>query len=163
MKKIISIMLCIMLSVSMMTACGSKESDNDKKDVGSETKQDVFTYDLKGVTVAMNENMEPLVKKLGDADNYFESDSCAFQGKDKVYTYGSVKITTYPKDNKDYVYTIELLDDTVSTPEGISIGSDKRLLRKNMEMLLTQLRPRIFTKKETASFHLYLMEITCLQ
>ena len=42
MKKIISIMLCIMLSVSMMTACGSKESDNDKKDVGSETKQDVF-------------------------------------------------------------------------------------------------------------------------
>ena len=80
MKKIISIMLCIMLSVSMMTACGSKESDNDKKDVGSETKQDVFTYDLKGVTVAMNENMEPLVKILGDADNYFESDSCAFQG-----------------------------------------------------------------------------------
>ena len=80
MKKIISIMLCIMLSVSMMTACGSKESDNDKKDVGSETKQDVFTYDLKGVTVAMNENMEPLVKKLRDADNYFESDSCAFQG-----------------------------------------------------------------------------------
>ena len=65
MKKIISIMLCIMLSVSMMTACGSKESDNDKKDVGSETKQDVFTYDLKGVTVAMNENMEPLVKNLG--------------------------------------------------------------------------------------------------
>ena len=65
MRKIISIMLCIMLSVSMMTACGSKESDNDKKDVGSETKQDVFTYDLKGVTVAMNENMEPLVKKLG--------------------------------------------------------------------------------------------------
>ena len=39
----------------------------------------------------------------------------------------------------------------------------KRLLRKNMEMLLTQLRPHIFTKKETASFHLYLMEITCLQ
>lgn len=65
MKKIISIMLCIMLSVSMMTACGSKESDNDKKDVGSETKQDAFTYDLKGVTVAMNENMEPLVKNLG--------------------------------------------------------------------------------------------------
>ena len=31
MKKIISIMLCIMLSVSMMTACGSKESDNDQK------------------------------------------------------------------------------------------------------------------------------------
>ena len=100
MKKIISIMLCIMLSVSMMTACGSKESDNDKKDVGSETKQDVFTYDLKGVTVAMNENMEPLVKKLGDADNYFESDSCAFQGKDKVYTYGSVKT---PKE-RTYIY-----------------------------------------------------------
>lgn len=110
--------------------CGSKESDNDKKDVGSETKQDVFTYDLKGVTVAMNENMEPLVKKLGDADNYFESDSCAFQGKDKVYTYGSVKITTYPKDNKDYVYTIELLDDTVSTLEGISIGSDKKAVEE---------------------------------
>ena len=31
-----------------------------------------------------------------------------------------------------------------------------------MEMLLTQLRPRIFTKNETASFHLYLMEIVYL-
>ena len=58
MKKIISIMLCIMLSVSMMTACGSKESDNDKKDVGSETKQDVFTYDLKGVTVAIDQILQ---------------------------------------------------------------------------------------------------------
>ena len=44
MKKIISIMLCIMLSVSMMTACGSKESDNDKKDVGSETKHVFQVY-----------------------------------------------------------------------------------------------------------------------
>ena len=46
------------------------------------------------------------------------------------YIHGSVKITTYPKDNKDYVYTIELLDDTVSTPEGISIGSDKKAVEE---------------------------------
>ena len=42
MKKIISIMLCIMLSVSMMTACGSKESDNDKQDSSAEAKQNTF-------------------------------------------------------------------------------------------------------------------------
>lgn len=101
-------------------------------------------------------------KKLGDADNYFESDSCAFQGKDKVYTYGSVKITTYPKDNKDYVYTIELLDDTVSTPEGISIGSDKKAVEEKYGDASDSTETSYIYKKETASFHLYLMEIVYL-
>lgn len=125
MKKIFTIMLCAVMSMAVITGCGSdKKADTDtKKDGTSETS--VYTYEINGVSVAMNENMEPLVEKIGEADNYFESESCAFQGMDKVYTYGSVKITTYPKDDKDYVYTIELLDDTVSTPEGISIGSSK--------------------------------------
>lgn len=125
MKKIFTIMLCAVISMAVITGCGSdKKADTDTKNDGT-SETSVYTYEINGVSVAMNENMEPLVEKLGEADNYFESESCAFQGMDKVYTYGSVKITTYPKDDKDYVYTIELLDDTVSTPEGISIGSSK--------------------------------------
>lgn len=125
MKKIFTIMLCAVMSMAVITGCGSdKKADTDTKNDGT-SETSVYTYEINGVSVAMNENMEPLVEKLGEADNYFESESCAFQGMDKVYTYGSVKITTYPKDDKDYVYTIELLDDTVSTPEGISIGSSK--------------------------------------
>ena len=34
-------------------------------------------------------------------------------------------VTTYPESEVDYVYSIELKDDTVETPEGIFIGSTK--------------------------------------
>ena len=34
-------------------------------------------------------------------------------------------ITTYPEDGKDYVYSIELKDDTVTTKEGAYIGMAK--------------------------------------
>lgn len=84
-----------------------------------------YYYTLKGVAVSANAPMEPIVAAVGEPTSYFESESCAFQGLDKVYTYGSVVISTYPEDGVDYVYTIVLKDDTVETEEGICIGSTK--------------------------------------
>ena len=65
-----------------------------------------------------------LVEKLGSY-SYFESASCAFNGLDKQYDYGSFVLTTYPIDEVDYVNSVELKDDLVKTAEGVAIGASE--------------------------------------
>ena len=49
----------------------------------------------------MGADASKVVDELGEADDYFESESCAFEGLDKVYTYPGFKLNTYPVDDKD--------------------------------------------------------------
>ena len=67
--------------------------------------------DFNGTQVVLGAEMKPIADKLGKPTKYFESQSCAFQGLDKVYTYGGVIIRTYPENDVDYVLSIELKDE----------------------------------------------------
>lgn len=135
MKKLSVLFICILAAAMVLTGCGDESNNGNNNNnnsnsttptTGGSTQTEAgYTYSLKGTTIAMNAEMAPIVAALGEADKYFESESCAFQGLDKVYTYGSVVINTYPKNEVDYVYSIELKDDTVQTAEGISIGASK--------------------------------------
>lgn len=143
-RKLTVMMACVAVSGLLMCACGSS-SDSGSSSAAAGTDTEVsqtgsaeetqaaetssaatgYVYTLNGVEVYANEKMSAIVDQLGEPTSYFESESCAFQGLDKVYTYGSVVISTYPQDDEDFVYTIELKDDTVETAEGICIGSSK--------------------------------------
>ncbi|MBQ8625768.1 MAG: hypothetical protein IJ419_06390 [Agathobacter sp.] len=130
MRKLALLLCTTLLATVLCVGCGNSGSTNNTGD-GKDTQQgstndvkaDGFVFVYNGTDIVPNAKMEPIVTALGEPTKYFESDSCAFQGKDKVYTYGSVVICTYPENEVDYVYTIELKDDTVQTKEGIYIGS----------------------------------------
>jgi ABC-type oligopeptide transport system substrate-binding subunit len=152
MKKMTVILACAAASAMLLCACGSSDSSSNSgstgtgtaeagtETTGADTSSTVaestgsdasvgtpsgYYFTLNGVTVSANAAMAPIAEALGEPSSYFESESCAFQGLDKTYTYGSVVISTYPVDGEDFVYTIELKDDTVETTEGICIGSTK--------------------------------------
>lgn len=77
-----------------------------------------------GVTIHMNTDAAPVLIALGEPLEYFEAESCAFKGLDKTYFYSGIELTTYPKDaDTDYISSVNFKDDSVSTPEGIYIGS----------------------------------------
>ena len=123
--------LCVLLiacgtAQNTKTAEKATEKPTESPAASVETKAsektDGYAFTLKGVQVALHAEMAPIVAKLGEPTKYFESESCAYQGLDKVYTYGGVTISTYPDNGVDYVLDVVLRDDTVSTPEGISIG-----------------------------------------
>jgi len=75
--------------------------------------------------VQVNADMADVLAAVGEAQSYFEAESCAFQGLDKTYTYAGYTITTRPEGEKDFVNSILLTDDSVTTEEGIYIGSSK--------------------------------------
>ena len=97
------------------------ESVSEGTDAASSSDAYVFTYN--GIDIPMNAPADDIIAALGDGYQYFEAPSCAYEGMDKVYTYGSVVVRSYTRDGVDYIAAVELKDDTVSTPEGIRIGS----------------------------------------
>ncbi|NLJ41842.1 MAG: hypothetical protein GX352_09605 [Clostridiales bacterium] len=94
--------------------------DNDNN--GEEDKG--FEFEANGVVIAMNAEMAPIIEKLGDPMEYFEADSCAFEGKERMYYYSGFEIHTYEKEEIDHVQSVVFNDDSVSTKEGISLYSD---------------------------------------
>lgn len=84
-----------------------------------------FTFVAGDTVIAMNADVAPILEGLGEWENYAETTSCAFKGLDKTYSYQGFDLYTYPLNGKDNVNSVYFVDDTVSTPEGIHIGSTK--------------------------------------
>ncbi len=139
MKKIMAMMVCAVLCCALLAGCGGSDKPTESAAVPANdaaagnaaaaaapaAPSSKYTFSFNGVEIAANAEMAPLAETLGEPIDYFESESCAYQGLDKVYTYSGVIIRTYPADGKDYVLTVELKDDTVTTKEGVYIGASK--------------------------------------
>ena len=127
MKKLGILLVLIMV---ILTACGGddKVPNDSNNGVDDSNSQDVSTADgfkfkYNGVTVPMNVDAEPVINNLGESLDYFEAASCAFQGLDKIFYYSGFELSTYPQGEKDFISSVNLLDDTVATEEGIYLGS----------------------------------------
>lgn len=125
MKRKIVLLATAVVTGLALTACGGSDSGTGSSGTASSDGGDGFTFTSGSTVIEMNADASAVVDELGDADDYFESESCAFEGLDKVYTYPGFQLNTYPVDDKDYVLSVVFMDDTVSTDEGISIGSTK--------------------------------------
>lgn len=124
MKRKIVLLTAAMTMGLALTACGGSGDSEGGSGSGQESGGG-YTFTSGSTVIEMNADASAVVEELGDADEYFESESCAFEGLDKVYTYPGFTLNTYPVDDKDYVLSVVFRDDTVSTEEGISIGSTK--------------------------------------
>ncbi len=127
MKKI-SILLLSLLLVFTLVACGdnndsSKDDSSNRSESSSAPKDDNYTFNYNGTKITMNAPADEIVSALGEPRSYTEEPSCAFEGLDKTYYYGSFYMTTYPLDGKDYVQSVWFADDSVATDEGIRIGN----------------------------------------
>ena len=124
----------IMLTFTL-TGCGSetdpvngevKGSEQDKTLSGNEEgRQEGYLFEINGVKLGVDMDMNELISDLGEAKNVFEAPSCAIQGTAYVYSYGAFEIETYPDGEKNRIAYITLKDDTVATPEGIDLSKTK--------------------------------------
>ncbi len=89
------------------------------------TSLDDYVFEYKGVKIAPDMNTSEFLAALGEPLHYYEVKSCAFEGMDKIYTYTSFEISTYPNGANDLVSSIYFKDDTVTTQEGAYLGMSK--------------------------------------
>ena len=92
---------------------------------------DGYYFETNGLKIAMGDIASDFLVKTGNPIEQYSAPSCAFDGDDTVYDFGSYQITTYLTDGKEIFTGVYLLDDRFSTKEGIKIGS------KLSEMLST--------------------------
>lgn len=85
--------------------------------------QDHYSFEIKGIDIVMGEEAGDFLSKTGNPLQQFSAPSCAFDGDDTVYDFGSVQITTYLTGGKEIFTGVYLIDDAYSTKEGIKIGS----------------------------------------
>ncbi len=129
MKKFITCSLCVLalLASLALTACTEEVSESD-----STASQDSGTVSATGYYFTYNDTdiilgaaADAIIESLGEYKSYFESESCAFEGLDKVYSYSGFKVNTYEEDGVDYILSVVFSNDTVENAEGITIGSSK--------------------------------------
>ncbi len=114
MKKIAYLLIfCLLLSMSLAACDGGEETPTGT----------VYVFSAGNVKIEIDADAAPILTSLGGWTAYDESPSCAFEGLDKVYTYSGFEMQTYPDGDRDFVYLVELYDDTVEGPEGLRVGS----------------------------------------
>ena len=125
MKKITALVLA-MLMILALCACGGDDAPS-----GAETGKDDYSpdygelYYVSGeVKFGIMDPAEEVLDALGEPQGTFESDSCAYQGKDLFYYYDGFEVMVNDGDGTLRITGITLADDTVSNPQGVKIGMD---------------------------------------
>lgn len=128
------IMLTLVLACVLCACGGSSKKIEGEVNTSSEQTQGTevteesaaahkgYTYIHNDVVVEIDADAAAVVEQLGEPLSYFEAPSCAFEGIDKIYTYSSFEIETYPMDEKDFISMVTFKDDSITTPEGVGIG-----------------------------------------
>lgn len=124
-KKIIIILMITLLTFTLF-GCNDENANSSEtepeKSIDSEAEAvESYAYNYNGTEIELNSKAKPIIDALGEEINYFESESCAFPGLDKIYTYPGLEIQTYEKDGVDHILSINILDDTIATNKGIRL------------------------------------------
>ena len=134
MKNKIILLLVVCLCAFTLAACGgsgestttaaSADADTTAADSASTGSATGYVFTYKGNDIYAGEDAS-IIDSLGEYKDYSESASCAFEGKDKQYFYGSFYVTTGTLDGKEFIANYWFVDDTVETNEGLCIGDSK--------------------------------------
>lgn len=113
MKRFISLALLLAMLVCFVGCDG-----------GSETKS--YLFKSGDVEIKVGGDANAAVSALGEAQNVVETPSCGGGAEpDREYTYAGFKFNTVNENGVNKIVKIVLTDDSVSTPEGISIGDGR--------------------------------------
>ena len=99
------------------------EDNNPAQDEPGIPAPEGFVFPFQGITIHMDQDMAEILEQLGEPLGVFEAPSCAFDGIDRIFSFPGIQIHTYPDGDLDFVHTISLRDDSVTTMNGIYLGS----------------------------------------
>ena len=94
--------------------------------VGCDKEEVNYSFKSGEVGFSVHHDADAVIEKLGDPIDLVETPSCGGGAEpDREYTYAGFKFNTVNENGLNKIVKIVLTDDSVSTPEGISIGSSR--------------------------------------
>lgn len=124
MKKATALILASLMLLALC-ACGGDGAKTDENDKQSYTPDyGEFYFEANGVKFGIMDYADEVLEKLGEPQGTFESNSCAYQGKDEFYYYDGFEVMVNEIDGAKRITGITLADDTISNPQGVVIGMD---------------------------------------
>lgn len=127
MKKAVIIVILLIVIVAIIGAVvyfnGEEDATKTEKASNQETTMEKV-YKLEYEEKDLTPGTIFLQEQFGEPQQFSEIPSCAFEGTDKVYNYGSFEVTTYQDGDEEKIYSVYFIDDQVATTEGIKIADD---------------------------------------
>lgn len=102
---------------------GQKSEEGQESGASAERGQQeegVFGFLQEGVTLVPGEAFDQSV--LGECVSVSEVPSCAFDGTDRVYDYGTFELTANVDGKEEHIYSIYFIDPNLPTTEGLCMG-----------------------------------------
>lgn len=131
MKKLVCVLTVLLIALSF-AGCGGSENamvidpnatQSQGPNVSAAPAGPDLYFESNGVKIRPYDLIDDVVAGLGEpSKGTFDAPSCAYQGMDVFYNYGAFQLTVNDVDGAKHVTVIMVVDDTVSTPEGVKIG-----------------------------------------
>ncbi len=99
---------------------GEAPDNTQKEDTADEG---VYSFTFEGVELIPGEKFD--ASALPEAQNVFTVPSCALEGTDNVYSYGTIEVTAYDEGNGEHIYSVYIVDANITTNEGLALGDSK--------------------------------------
>ena len=129
MKKILAIFLCLLMMLTFVACDSGEDYDDDNGGSGAATTKATESASVKyyvnvgSVKVELGADADAVITALGTPKATAEVGNCGGQGTLTKYTYASVEVYVLTSGTSKTIDQITLLDDSISTAEGIKIGS----------------------------------------
>lgn len=126
-KRATSIILaiaCCMAVIMMLSSCSQEENGGQNGNNDS-----LFYVTYKDVRIELNKKADEVLEKLGAPQYEDNLGDCGGIGVQMKYTYGDIAINTLKEEKGEVVHKISFMNDLISTPKGIFIGSDEQDVR----------------------------------
>ena len=101
----------ILMAVLVFTGCAKKDNTA------------AFGFNNGELTLTPGDKFNAEADSLSETTAYMEAASGYFDGLDKVFTYEGYEVTTFPKEDGDYIQDINISSETIKTDKGIGVGS----------------------------------------
>ena len=131
----------------------TEPADKQTEPVQEETKapvekEELYFFVYEGVEIVPGAAFDPAA--LPEADSMYTVPSCALEGTDNVYNYGTFEVTAFAEGEGESVYSIYLLDPNIATAEGLALGDElSKVLQLYGEEYTEEGTAYVYTRGET--------------
>lgn len=106
--------LALMIVFVLLCSCAPAPTD----------KTSALSLSYRGVELTVGMPADEAIAALGEDYTLKESESCAGQGMDRMYTYSSMRLYVFaPTEGEAVISSVSYTDDGVATTDGLRIGS----------------------------------------